>query len=64
MSYDAAIQIFSHKMDQSDEWADIASKYTSDEFNEAFEELSKELSKTNAFRNIVDESVLFKGHAL
>lgn len=25
MSYDAAIQIFSHKMDQSDEWADIAS---------------------------------------
>ncbi|SNU08059.1 hypothetical protein SAMN06297422_11487 [Lachnospiraceae bacterium] len=59
MAYDAAIQIFSHKMDQSDEWADIASKYTSDEFNEAFEELSKELSKTNAFRNIVDESVLF-----
>ena len=59
LAYEATVHIFKDKIDQADGWGDLASKYSDGEVQDAVKEIAKEVGKTKAFKNVVDESSLF-----
>ena len=59
LAYEATVHMFKDKIDQADGWGDLASKYSANEVKNAVMEIAKEIRKTKAFKNIVDESSLF-----
>ena len=58
MAGQAAVDMFIRSIDKVDGWAELSKKYTDNDLKDALKEIAKDVAKTKAFRNVVEDSAL------